>query len=185
MARQAVRRSGGLEAPSLEVPASVSARLGKLARERGSTASAVLGLLRDGLARGVLLAGALLAGCEERAVQPAVADSASLSTAAERVTHLCDVTLCPTRPLDAAFLANGDGEGSLVAAVKVRPDDVAQWRRGCASARFDARPKWLLPLLAQRGWTVTTAPDSWRCGPEERLLHVKESVVVRRVKPGR
>lgn len=126
-----------------------------------------------------------LFACEERAVQPAVADSAALATAAERVAHLCDVTLCPTRPLDAAFLANGDGEGSLVAAVKLRPDDVALWSRGCASARFEVRPKWSLPLLAQRGWKVSTAPDSWRCGAEERLLHVKESVVVRRVKPGR
>jgi hypothetical protein len=133
----------------------------------------------------VLWVAALSSGCDERAVQPAVADSAALPTAAERVAHLCDVTLCPTRPLDAAFLADGDGEGSLVAVVKVAPDDVAQWSRGCASARFEVRPKWSVRLLAQRGWKVTTAPDSWRCGTEERQLHVKESVVLRRVKPGR
>lgn len=141
--------------------------------------------MRRPLAAFAFWTAALAPGCEERAVQPAVADSAALPTAAERVAHLCDVTLCPTRPLDAAFLAEGAGEGSLVAAVKLRPDDVAQWGRGCASARFEVRPRWSLPLLAQRGWKVATAPDAWRCGAEERLLHVKESVVLRRVKPGR
>ncbi len=113
-----------------------------------------------------------------------VADSARLGSAAERVAHLCDVTLCPSRPLDAAFLTDGDGEGSLVAVVRVRPDDVVQWRRGCASARFEVRPAWLPPLLAQRGWSVATAPDSWRCGREERVIHVKEAVVVRRIRRG-
>lgn len=127
----------------------------------------------------------VLLACEERAVAPATAGSAALRTAGERVAQLCDVTLCPTRPLDAAFLADGDGAGGLVAVVKVPPDDVSQWSRGCTSARFDVRPRWSLPLLAERGWKVAAAPDPWRCGPEERLIHVKEGVVVRRVKPGR
>jgi hypothetical protein len=141
--------------------------------------------VRSRLARAWLLGCLLGAACEEKGLTPVVGDSAQLKTADARVAHLCDVTLCPSTPLDAAFLAGGDGEGSFVAVLRVAPADVHLWSRGCSAARLEARPPWLPPLLAQRGWKVTTAPETWRCGADERVIHVKEGIVARRVLPRR
>jgi hypothetical protein len=119
--------------------------------------------------------------------------SKSLPTAKERVARLCAATMCPTRPLDAAYhlqyvdlsgeLAQGATEVHLTAVVKVEVDDVVRWALGCREARLPVRPDWLPALLEGTDWTPTGAPDVRLCGREERILHVKDGLVLRRLVP--
>jgi hypothetical protein len=112
--------------------------------------------------------------------------STELASAKARVDWLCEYALCPTRPLDAAFdIAPGD-EGAIVhAVVKVDPADVPRWSMGCDDLAAEARPKWLGEVLAPTGWTVKTIPDTWRCGGEQRVIHVKEAVILRALRSHR
>ena len=104
----------------------------------------------------------------------------------ERTSVLCAYVICPTPPEDAAFhvvieqrpsLLGTDTRKDIQAVVKVAPDDVARWRKTCTPRRLD-RPPWLEPMLAERGWQATTIPDSYVCGQEQRLVHVREGLVV-------
>ncbi len=112
-----------------------------------------------------------------------------LASPKDRVAFLCEYTLCPTTPSDAAFhivvrdasrgFLAGPGDVDVTAVVKVKPDDMPRWVAGCAARRGDMKPPWLEGLLKERGWKVTTAPDFAQCGAESRLLHVKDGLVVR------
>lgn len=128
------------------------------------------------MSRAWLVAAVVLAACTKA---PSEHRSTSLPTAAERVAWLCEYALCPTKPLDAAFhLATGD-EGTVVhAVVKVAPTDVPRWSMGCDNVPVEARPKWLSEVLP-KDWAVKTIPDTWRCGGEKRVIHVKEGLVIR------
>lgn len=135
------------------------------------------------------LALALLStGCPEKS--SADTRSTALATAAQRVGFLCERLLCPTTPEDAAFhvvvhdtsgFLAGPSDATVVAVVKVRPEDIPRWSMGCTPKRLEAKPAWLEGLLAERGWRPSTIPDTVLCGRERRVLHVKEGLVVREV----
>ena len=102
-------------------------------------------------------------------------------TSAERIADLCDFTLCPTRPLDAAFHIFKTDDGTVIhAIVKVDPNDIPRWSMGCENRTLEARPAWVKDVLP-KDWKLTTAPDTWRCGTEKRVIHVKEALIVRSV----
>lgn len=134
--------------------------------------------------RGALgLALLLLAACTKEQTQKR---STELPTAKERVAWLCEYSLCPSPPLDAAFdIAPGE-EGAIVhAVVKVDPNDVHRWSMGCDNLPVEARPKWLPEVLAPTGWKVKSIPDTWRCAGEKRVIHVKEALVIRALRSHR
>jgi hypothetical protein len=117
-----------------------------------------------------------LAGCAKKQAEHR---STSLPSAKERVAWVCEYALCPTKPLDAAFHISPGEDGTVVhAVVKVVPTDVPRWSMGCDNVQVEARPKWLSEVLP-RDWAVKTIPDTWRCGGEKRVIHVKEGVIVR------
>ena len=116
--------------------------------------------------------------------------SGDLAGPLHRLAFLKDYAQGPTEPLDAEFhIVFHDNSGGLFAgpsdyemnvAVKVKPDDMARWAAGCTAARLDPRPPWIDELLAGKtGWETQTLPDTVRCGPEERILFVKEAIVFR------
>lgn len=93
--------------------------------------------------------------------------------------------MCPSTPEDAAFhvVLRGPGDGAVHAVVKVRAEDVPRWSMGCERLRVDARPAWLDEVLAGTGWSPKTPPDTLRCGREERVVHVKERLIIRTLVP--
>lgn len=131
---------------------------------------------------GLYLAAALLAGaCASKSFDTR---STSLPTAKARVAFLCEATLCPSTPDDAAFHVVhqegliGAGTMSIHAVVKVPAADLARWSKGCAPGGAEARPAWLPEVLKGTGWTPRTAPDTVRCGAQLRVIHVKEGLVI-------
>ena len=100
---------------------------------------------------------------------------------------LCAYVLCPTRPEDAAFhvvfhdttgLLAGSSDYAIRAILKIAPDDAERWSRGCDEKRVDPKPAWLEPLAKERGWKPSSAPDTWVCGRESRVIHVREGFVI-------
>lgn len=114
--------------------------------------------------------------------------SEQLATAAERVRFLCSYALCAAPPKDARFhvvfqdnsrgLLAGPSDLDLKAVLRVAPDDLEKWARGCQPAPVDARPAWFDELRLDKAFLPTTAPDGYRCGPERRSIHVKDGLVV-------
>ncbi len=113
--------------------------------------------------------------------------STSLPTAKERVAFLCESMPCPAKPLDAAFrvvvkdgaFGLGGSEAELTAVVKVKPDDVPHWSRGCDPMRFHPRPPWADALFLELKLEPRSAPDIWGCAnSQRRVIHVKEGLIV-------
>lgn len=128
--------------------------------------------------RAALLALLLLTACTKDR-QPE-ARSTSFKTAKERIAFLRDYVACPGEPKDAVWHVFPVDEGTVVhAVVKVDPADVHLWSMGCGNFGHEARPKWLGELLKPTGWKVSTIPDTWSCGFEKRVIHVKEGIVIR------
>ena len=99
---------------------------------------------------------------------------------------------CPSEVLDTEFhlvlhdnsggLLSGPSDADFKVAVKVKPDHVVKWAEHCTAARLDVRPAWVDPMLkGKSGWDVSSQPDTYRCGREERVIHVKEGVIFRRL----
>ncbi len=118
--------------------------------------------------------------------------SASMKSRELKLAFLKDYMACPSEVLDTEFdLVLHDNSGSLLsgpsdadfkAAVKVKPDHVVKWAEHCVAARLDVRPAWVGPLVDKRpGWDVSGQPDTYKCGQEERIIHVKEGVIFRRL----
>ena len=105
--------------------------------------------------------------------------STSLATAKERVTFLKDFAACPTEPQDAAWHIYETDDGTVVhAIVKIAPADAHLWSMGCGDFNGEARPKWVSEVLPP-AWKLKTIPDTWSCGRERRVIHVKEGLVIR------
>jgi hypothetical protein len=109
-----------------------------------------------------------------------------------RIAFLKDYLSSPTEPLDVEFhLVLHDNSGGLISgpndfdfrvAVKVTADAVARWAMGCEAARLDVRPEWVEAMLkGKKGWEVSSQPDTYRCGREQRVIHVHEGVIFRHV----
>lgn len=119
--------------------------------------------------------------------------SREAATAAERVKRLCALVRCPSRPEDAAFhlryedptrdLSLGPQRLSLAAVLRVPASELPRWSRDCRPARLEPRPSWATPFLEERGWRTTEAPEMLRCDREERHLHVRDGLVLRRIVP--
>lgn len=118
----------------------------------------------------------LLAACTKQSNEHR---STSLATAKERVAWVCEYALCPTTPLDAAFHISPGDEGTVVhAIVKIPRTDIPRWSMGCENRTLEARPKWVKDVLPS-DWKLESAPDTWRCSGEKRVIHVKEGIVIR------
>lgn len=129
-----------------------------------------------------------LSACDEK-TRSTDTRSKSIAKASARVAFLCDYLMCPSTPEDAAFhvvyrdnshgLVPGSDDAVIHAVVKVKAEDVARWSMGCERTRVEARPPWLDDVLAGTGWAPKTLPDTLRCGREERVVHVKEGLIIR------
>lgn len=109
-----------------------------------------------------------------------------------RIASLKDYMGSPTALLDTEFhivihdnsggMLSGPSDADFKAAVRVKPDHVAKWAESCTAARLDVRPEWVDPMLSGKdGWDVSSQPDTYRCGREERVIHVREGVIFRRI----
>ena len=107
-----------------------------------------------------------------------------------KLAFLKDYLGSPTEPQDVEFhvvvhdnsggLLAGPSDSDIQAAVKVKPDHVAKWAEGCTGARLEVRPAWVDGLISGKdGWDVSSQPDTYRCGREERVIHVHEGVIFR------
>lgn len=107
-----------------------------------------------------------------------------------RIAFLKDFMAYPSEVQDAEFhiiaqdnsggLLGGPSDADFKAAVKVKPDDVVKWAQGCTAARLEVRPAWADTMLSGKdGWDVASQPDTYRCGREERVIHVREGVILR------
>ena len=116
--------------------------------------------------------------------------SSTLENARLRVKFLDEYAMGPTTPLDAEFhLVYHDNSGGIIpgsddydirAVVKVPPDAVSKWADGCQGARIEARPQWAKDLVGDRKeWQATAAPDTLRCGREERIIFVHDGIIFR------
>ncbi len=127
------------------------------------------------------LLGLLLLGCKSGS---STFDTRSfdLKSKALKVAMLKDFMASPTVPDDVEFHLVLHGDSDFKAAVKIKPDDVPKWADGCIAARLEVRPSWVEPLLRNKlGWSVSSQPDTYRCGREERVIHVHEGVIFRRI----
>ena len=135
------------------------------------------------------LFGLVLLGCKSDS-RTTDTKSAGIKSRELRIAFLKDYFASPTEPLDAEFhLVFQDNSGGMIpgpsdsdfqVAVRVPPDAVAQWAMGCEAARLDVRPAWVGPMLkGKKGWEVKSQPDTYRCGREERVIHVREGVIFR------
>lgn len=87
--------------------------------------------------------------------------------------------MSPTVPKDTAFHIYKTDDGTVVhAIVKVDVTEIPLWSMGCENRTLEARPPWVKDVLP-RGWELKTAPDTWRCGTEKRVIHVKEGLIIR------
>lgn len=118
--------------------------------------------------------------------------SSSISSKPLKMAFFKDYLGSPTEPLDVEFhvlvhdnsggLLSGTSDSDIRAAVKVKEDHVSKWAEGCTAARLEARPSWADALVSGRdGWDVSSVPDTYRCGREERVIHVHEGIIFRRV----
>jgi hypothetical protein len=138
------------------------------------------------------LAVALWVGCKTSSTRTTDTYSRSLESKSLKLKFLSDYLGSPTEPLDAEYhlvfhdnaqgCVPGSDDYDLQAVVKVRPEDVPAWALGCVRRRLEATPDWVAPLVkGKKGFEVSAQPDSFRCGPEERVIHVHEGVIYRRV----
>ena len=133
---------------------------------------------------------ALGLGCSEKS-RTTDTRSTTLNTAKQRASFLCSYALCASSVKDAAFhVVFHDNSGSLLsgpdaadirAVVLVDKDELEKWTRSCTPARLEARPAWLEELAKGTSLVPTSAPDGYRCGAEQRAIHVKDGLIVRRV----
>lgn len=134
---------------------------------------------------------ALAVGCGEKSRSLDVR-SATLPTAQARVQMLKDHLGSPGKVEDTAFhLVLHDNSGGCVpgpsdadfrVAVKVPRGDTELWTRGCTPGAIEIRPEWVDEVTrGAETWAVSSKPEAVRCGGEERLVHVKEGIVFRRV----
>jgi hypothetical protein len=110
----------------------------------------------------------------------------------KRVAFACDYLLCITKPTDAAFhiqyvdhsrdLIPSSDTGDVRQLLKVNVDEIHLWQRECEIGHPDMHPFWMLPLLTERNWKVTSIPVGYVCGHETRVIHVKEGVIIRQLK---
>ncbi len=132
----------------------------------------------------VLLA---LAACHSRSVD---LSSKGVKEESLKVKLLDEYAMGPTTPLEAEFhivyrdnssgLVPGSDDYDITAAVKVPPEVVPRWADGCERARLEARPQWTKDLVGDaKEWRGSEAPDTFRCGHEERIVHVKEGIIFR------
>lgn len=115
--------------------------------------------------------------------------SKSIKSRELRLAFLKDYMASPTAVQDAEFhlivhdnsgMFSGPSDSDLMAVVKVKPDHVSKWADGCTAARLDVRPAWADALVSGKdGWEVSGQPDTYRCGREERVIHVHEGVIFR------
>ena len=118
--------------------------------------------------------------------------SSQLTDPKLKVKFLDEYAMGPTTPLQAEFhvvyhdnsggLVPGSDDYEITAAIRVPPDAVPKWADGCERARLDARPQWAKDLVGdKKEWLATAAPDTFRCGHEERIIHVKDGIIFRRL----
>ena len=137
-----------------------------------------------------LIAVLSLAGCNERS-RSTDTRSTTLKTAKERTGFLCAYALCASPVKDAAFhvvfhdnsgsLLSGPDDADIRAVLLVDKDDLEKWTRSCTPARVEARPDWLEEITKGTTLVPKSAPDGYRCGAEQRAIHVKDGLIVRRV----
>lgn len=134
----------------------------------------------------------LWVGCKTSSSRTTDTYSESISSRALKVRFLKDYLGGPTEPEDVEFhivfhdnaggCVPGSDDYDLQVVEKVRPDEVAKWADGCVRTRLEARPSWVAPMLTgKKGWEVKEQPDTFRCGREERVIHVHEGVIYRRL----
>lgn len=137
------------------------------------------------------LLGLLLLGCKS-GTRTTDTRSVAMKSKELKLAFLKDYLGSPTEVQDAEFhilvhdnsgaLLSGPSDSDFKAAVKVKADHVPKWADGCTAARLDVRPPWVEPLLkGKTGWDVGSQPDTYRCGREERVIHVREGVIFRRI----
>lgn len=138
--------------------------------------------------RVAIVIGLACLGCTEKS-RSTDTRSTSFATAKERAAFLCAYALCASPVKDAAFhvvfhdnsrgFVPGPDDYDIEAVLAVEKDDLEKWTRGCTPASVDGRPPWFSEITAGTRFTLTTAPDGYRCGTEVRAIHVKDGVVVR------
>ena len=139
-----------------------------------------------------LLALLVWVGCRTSSTRTTDTRSSSIDSKALKLAFLRDYLGGPSEPDDAEFHLvfhdNSDGcvPGSdaydMKVVLKVKPDQVPKWAEGCERYRLEAWPPWAEPLLrGKKGWEVSAQPDTFRCGREERVIHVHEGVIFRRI----
>ena len=137
------------------------------------------------------LLGLLLLGCKS-GTRTTDTRSAGIKSKELKLAFIKDYLGSPTEVLDVEFhvvvhdnsgsLLSGPSDEDLKVAVKVKADHVSKWAAGCEAARLEVRPAWVEPMLkGKTGWEVSSQPDTYRCGREERVIHVREGVIFRRV----
>ena len=133
------------------------------------------------------------AACKTSGTRTTDTRSSALKSKALKLAFLKDYLGSPTEPQDVEFhVVFQDHSGALFptadeyelqAGVKVPPDQVPRWAMGCTAARLEVRPAWVGPLLeGKTGFEVKSQPDTFRCGREERVIHVHEGVILRQLK---
>lgn len=140
--------------------------------------------------RAALMTALLCAGCEEKS-RSTDTRSSSLATAKERASFLCAYALCASPVKDAAFhvvfhdnsrgFVPGPDDAKIEAVLSIDKDDLEKWTRGCSPARVEGRPPWFAEITKGTSFSITTAPDGYRCGAELRAIHVKDGLVVRSI----
>jgi hypothetical protein len=142
--------------------------------------------------RGAVLVALLLGmGCKS-GTRTTDTRSSSITSKELKLAFLKDYMGSPTAVEDVEFhivvhdnsggMLSGPSDSDLRAAVRVKPDHVAKWAESCEAARLEVRPSWVDPMLkGKTGWEVKSQPDTYRCGREERVIHVREGVIFRRI----
>jgi len=134
---------------------------------------------------------ALVAGCKS-GTRTTDTRSSSISSKQLKKAFFKDYLGSPTELVDVEFhiivhdnsggLLSGPSDSDIRAAVKVKEDHLSKWAEGCTAARLEARPPWADALVSGRdGWDVSSVPDTYRCGREERVIHVHEGIIFRRL----
>ena len=135
----------------------------------------------------------LAAACKSNGTRTTDTRSTNIKSKELKLAFLKDYMSGPTVPLDAEFhILFHDNSGSLLsggsdydfqAVIRVTPDQTFKWADGCTRYRLEAFPPWAEPLLRGKdGWEINSQPDTFRCGQEERVIHVKEGVIFRRLR---
>ena len=139
-----------------------------------------------------LLALLLWVGCKTSSSRTTDTFSASIISKELKLRFLRDYLGGPSEPQDVefhiVFRDNSDGcvpgsdDYDVQVVERVKPDEVSLWADGCVRSRLEARPTWVGPLVKdKKGWAVKEQPDTFRCGHEERVIHVHEGVIYRRL----